>query len=90
LKHLHETGDAATYAGLGDFGRALQEFGKSVDLCPENAWVYYNLAEAYQNNGDRKNAVENYKLALVKNKPKLTLGGGCVGAVVMADGVLQP
>jgi len=66
-------GRAAAYAGLGDFGRALEEFGKSVELCPENAWVYYNLAEAYQNHGDRKNAVENYKLALVKNKPKLTL-----------------
>ena len=66
-------GRAATYSGLGDFARAFEEFGKSVDLCPENAWVYYNLAEAYQNNGDRKNAVENYKLALVKNKPKLTL-----------------
>ncbi len=66
-------GRAAAYAGLGDFGRALEEFGKSAELCPENAWVYYNLAEAYQNHGDRKNAVENYKLALVKNKPKLTL-----------------
>ena len=66
-------GRAATYAGLGDFARALEEFGKSVDLCPENAWVYYNLAEAYQNKGDRKNAVENYKLSLAKNKPKLTL-----------------
>jgi len=66
-------GRAASYAGLGDLGRALEEFGKSIDLCPENAWVYYNLAEAYQNHGDQKNAVENYKLALVKNKPKLTL-----------------
>jgi tetratricopeptide (TPR) repeat protein len=65
-------GRAATYAGLGDFGRALDEFSKSVDLCPENAWVYYNRAEAYQNHGDRKNAVENYKLALTKKGPKLT------------------
>ena len=66
-------GRAAGYAGLGDFARALEEFGKSVDPCPENAWVYYNLAEAYQNNGYRKKAFENYKLALLKNKPKLTL-----------------
>lgn len=66
-------GRAATFAGLGDFRRALEEFGRSVELCPENAWVFYNLAEAYQNQGDRRNAVENYKLALVKNKPKLTL-----------------
>jgi tetratricopeptide (TPR) repeat protein len=65
-------GRAASYAGLGDFGRALEEFGKSVELCPENAWVYYNRAEAYQNYGDQKNAVENYKLALAKKRPKLT------------------
>jgi tetratricopeptide (TPR) repeat protein len=65
-------GRAATYAGLGDFGRALEEFAKSVELCPENAWVYYNLAEAFQDHGDQKNAVENYKLALSKKKPKLT------------------
>jgi len=65
-------GRAASYAGLGDLGRALEEFGKSIDLCPENAWVYYNRAEAYQNYGDQKNAVENYRLALAKKRPKLT------------------
>jgi len=65
-------GRAASYAGLGDLGRALEEFGKSIDLCPENAWVYFNRAEAYQNHGDQKNAVENYKLALAKKSPKLT------------------
>ena len=65
-------GRAASYAGLGDLGRALEEFGKSIDLCPENAWVYYNRAEAYQNHGDWKSAVEDYKLALAKKRPKLT------------------
>jgi len=65
-------GRAAAYAGLGDFGRALEEFRKSIDLCPENAWVYYNRAEAFQNHGDRKNALENYKLALAKKGSKLT------------------
>jgi tetratricopeptide (TPR) repeat protein len=65
-------GRAASYAGLGDLGRALEEFGKSIELCRENAWVYYNRAEAYRNHGDQKNAVENYKLALAKKCPKLT------------------
>jgi tetratricopeptide (TPR) repeat protein len=65
-------GRAATYAGLGDFSRALEEFEKSISLCPENAWVYFNRAEAYGNRGDRVNAVENYELALKKNQPKLT------------------
>jgi len=65
-------GRAAAYAGLGEFGRALEEFDKSIGLCPENAWVYYNRAEAYQDHGDRKNAIQNYKLSLTKKGPKLT------------------
>ena len=72
MKHLQETGQQLTYAGLGDFDRALEEFDKFMNLCPENAWVYYNRAEAYQNLGDLRNAVENYKLALAKKGPKLT------------------
>jgi tetratricopeptide (TPR) repeat protein len=67
-----KNGRAATYAGLGNFGRAFEEFDKSINLCPENAWVYYNRAEAYQNLGDLRNAAENYKLALAKKGPKLT------------------
>jgi len=65
-------GLAAAYAGLGEFDRALEEFAKSIALCPENGWVYYNRAEAYWNLGDQKNATENYKLALTKRDPKLT------------------
>jgi tetratricopeptide (TPR) repeat protein len=65
-------GRAAAYAGLGDLGRAMEEFDKSIALCPENAWVYFNRAQAYQNHDDRENAVANYRLALTKKGPKLT------------------
>jgi tetratricopeptide (TPR) repeat protein len=65
-------GRAASLAGLGDFPGALQEFEKSISLCPENAWVYFNRAEAYRNHGDRVKATENYALALTKKEPKLT------------------
>jgi len=65
-------GLAATYAGLGEFNRSLEEFDRSLALCPENAWVYYNRAEAYRSHGDQKNAIEDYKLALTMNEPTLT------------------
>ncbi|SRR5260221_5002404 len=65
-------GRAAAYAGLGDLNRAMEEFDKSIALCPENAWVYFNRAQAYQNRGDRDNAVINYRLAIAKKRPKLT------------------
>jgi len=72
LEAYTRNGRAATLAGLGDFAGALEEFEKSINLCPENAWVYFNRAEAYRNQGDRLNAAENYKLALTKKQPKLT------------------
>lgn len=65
-------GLAATYAGLEQFGRALEEFDRSIALWPENAWVHYNRAKAYQDHGDQKNAAKNYALALKKEQPKLT------------------
>jgi tetratricopeptide (TPR) repeat protein len=67
------SGKAAAHAGLGDFDRALGEFEKSISLCPENAWVYYNRAEAYENRGDRARAIADYKLALRMNNPKLPI-----------------
>lgn len=71
LEAFARNGRAATYAGLGQFPLALEEFDKSISLCPENAWVYFNRAEAYRNQGDQVNAAENYRLALAKKQPKL-------------------
>jgi tetratricopeptide (TPR) repeat protein len=64
-------GRAAAYAGLGEFEPALSEFENSLLLCPHNAWVYYNRAEAYERQGETTNALENYKLALTMKRPKL-------------------
>lgn len=72
LEAFIRNGRAATFAGLGEFVRALEEFEKSLSLCPENAWVYFNRAEAYRHHGDQVHAIENYRLALKKKKPKLT------------------
>ena len=65
-------GRGAAFAGLREFDRASEEFAKSVALCPENAWVYFNLGRAWQAQGDKENAVLNYKVALGKKDPKLT------------------
>jgi len=40
-------------------------------LCPQNAWVYYNRAGAYERRGETAKALEDYKLALTMKKPKL-------------------
>jgi tetratricopeptide (TPR) repeat protein len=72
LEAYIRNGRAATYAGLGEFVRASEEFEKSISLCPENAWVYFNRAEAYHKQGDQVNAAENYRVALAKKQPKLT------------------
>src|SRR6267142_947173 len=61
LEAFSRNGRAASYSGLGDLTRALGEFDKSISLCPENAWVYFNRAEAYRNHSDPTNAMENYK-----------------------------
>jgi len=64
-------GRAAAYAGIGQFDRALIEFEESVSLCPQNAWVYYNRAEAYEHRGETTKALADYKLALTLTNPKL-------------------
>jgi tetratricopeptide (TPR) repeat protein len=72
LEAFTRNGRAAALAGLTNFASALEEFEKSIKLCPENAWVYFNRAQAYHNRGDSARAVEDYKLALQKKQPKLT------------------
>jgi tetratricopeptide (TPR) repeat protein len=66
-------GRASAYAGLGEFDRAAQEFAQSIELCPRNAWVYFNQAEAYEKRDDTKHAVANYKLSMEINEPRLSL-----------------
>jgi tetratricopeptide (TPR) repeat protein len=65
-------GIATARDGLGEYERASQEFEKSRTLGPDNAWVYFNQAEAYRGRGDRLNAAEKYRIALSKKEPKLT------------------
>jgi len=66
------SGRALAHGGLGDFESALSEFDRSIFLCPENAFVYFNRAQVYENKGRFGEAVAEYKISLEKNMPKLT------------------
>ncbi len=66
-------GRAVAHAGLGDFERAMAEFDRSISLCPDNAWVYFNRAKMYENKGQLEKAKSDYELSLQKNTPKLSV-----------------
>jgi tetratricopeptide (TPR) repeat protein len=64
-------GRAFALAGLGESGRAMDEFEVSIRLSPENAWVYHNRAQVYDRAGSREKASEEYQKALAKKDPAL-------------------
>lgn len=66
-------GRAAALAGLGELDQALQEFEMSIALAPENAWVYYNRAQAFERAQERDRAIADYRAALQKSNPRLNL-----------------
>ena len=66
-------GRAVAHAGLGDFERAMADFDRSASLCPENAWVYFNRAMAYEKKGHLAKAMSDYSLSLKKTMPKLSV-----------------
>ena len=72
VKAYSFNGKAVAHAGLGDFERALDEFERSIALCPDNAWVYFNRAMFYENEGSKAEAIADYKLALQKTSPRLS------------------
>jgi len=58
-------------AAMGDFAKAFDEFALSIDLQPNNAWVYFNRAQAHDKNHDYPKALLDYKKSLVSAEPKL-------------------
>jgi tetratricopeptide (TPR) repeat protein len=64
-------GLGAASAAIGDFARAFDEFALSVDLQPNNAWVYFNRAQAHDKRNDYLKAVADYTKSLVSEEPKL-------------------
>lgn len=58
-------------AALGQSGQAMIEFEQSINLCPENAWVYHNRAQVHERAGNRSQAISDYEKALAKIGPAL-------------------
>ena len=65
-------GRALAKAGLERWDDALEDFDLSIQKCPENAWVQYNLGRMYELRGDRRSAVICFQMALVLGQPRLS------------------
>jgi tetratricopeptide (TPR) repeat protein len=66
-----QNGRGFAFAALGQSERAMAEFEQSINLCPENAWVYHNRAQVYDRAGNGEQAISDYEKALAKNGPSL-------------------
>ncbi len=65
-------GRGLALTGLEQYERAEQDFQRSVQDCPENAWVYYNQGLLYHRQGKRRAAAQCFELSLALEHPKLT------------------
>ncbi len=65
------SGRALAHAGLDDFAKADADFQHSVDIRPENAWVYYNQGLVYDKMGNPREAAVCFNLALALDEPPL-------------------
>lgn len=71
VRALPLSGKGAALSGLGQFDLAWKCFNESMTLCPQNAWLYFNMASACEKQGDFEGAVKNYSIALKMTGPKL-------------------
>jgi tetratricopeptide (TPR) repeat protein len=54
----------SVYMSIQNYDQALRMFQQAIELKPDWANAYYNLANAYVQKGDRKNAIENLQRTL--------------------------
>ena len=59
------------YSALSKNTEAMHQFEMSIDLRPENAWVYFNRAQACEKAGEPARALRDYQKSLELTKPKL-------------------
>jgi tetratricopeptide (TPR) repeat protein len=65
------SGSAFAHAGLGELEHALSEFDRSLFLCPDNSFAYFNRAIVYEEKGRFAEALADYQTSLGKARPKL-------------------
>lgn len=65
LAYYNDNGIASRIKG--DVNKAIQEYKKALFVSPDDEHLYYNLARAYMETGDKKNAEENIRQALYLN-----------------------
>lgn len=73
IEAFTRNGRAAALAGRGDFPAADREFESSIQIWPQNAWVYFNRAKAHELQGNLALAVTDYRTALEKSEPPLNV-----------------
>lgn len=54
------------YMGLAQYSQAVKAYDKGIKMDSDYAVLYYNKAAALEKIGDKKNAIENYKIFLEK------------------------
>ena len=65
LSYYNDNG--INYRAAGDASRAIQEYKKALSISPDDEHLFYNLARAYIEIGDKKKAEESIKMALKLN-----------------------
>lgn len=67
-------GQSLALAGLGQMDESTRSYEESIQLCPDNAWAYYNRAIVMQRAGDHQRAKQLFQRALDVTRPALPLG----------------
>lgn len=65
LAYYNDNGIASRISG--DFNKAIQEYKKALFVSPDDEHLFYNIARAYLEMGDKKNAEQNILQALYLN-----------------------
>ncbi len=69
LAYYNDTG--INMRAAGDINKAIQEYKKALFVSPDDEHLFYNLARAYMEIGNREKALESIHLALTIN-PEFT------------------
>ncbi|AIF54127.1 tetratricopeptide repeat protein [Pelosinus sp. UFO1] len=72
--HFYD-GRGNAYGCMGKYNEAIRDFEKAVQLNPKEGMAYFNLAQAYDQLGDKERALSNYQQASEIGVPNLSEAG---------------